>query len=463
MSAILCAGLLSGVTVPTAVARSGASVTVPRIYVAHVRVHINTTSDWTTFTMSPGFVTASRLSDRHGSGTWQAQTNALVLSGGSLTGRKSVTEDLLYENLTTDPRMHFVVQKGDPGAVHVTISSVVGGTAKVVHRLNLGRSPAAGVGDTKRGRVSRVAFMGATPSALPRVDRRKLVLAFYYPWYSSYHKPKMADHPRDPRNPYSLAGEESMTAQAAAHGIDGFISTWAGKRADGRTFRLALHAAEDHHQLITGYLESVMATQRLLSGQKAELGWLVQLLHYSNSKSFLKAPDGVPVVFVYRMDEFTPGAWQLMLAKLQSQYHLQVHLVGDDESATYLPYEWGIHSYGATGSARNLRNYSIGSGLLTKAVAALHAHAAKKLYAATVSPGYDDRRLRGGAHPVIRRHHGRRYAQTWRAALAGQPDWVLISSWNEWFEGTAIEPSKKYGGRALKQTRHQSRAWKRSS
>ena len=40
----------------------------------------------------------------------------------------------------------------------------------------------------------------------------------------------------------------------------------------------------------------------------------------------------------------------------------------------------------------------------------------------------------------------------WRAAIAAVPDWVLLTSWNEWHEGSEIEPSVEYGSRILDET-----------
>ncbi|MFN3422855.1 MAG: hypothetical protein ACK40X_14170 [Armatimonadota bacterium] len=40
----------------------------------------------------------------------------------------------------------------------------------------------------------------------------------------------------------------------------------------------------------------------------------------------------------------------------------------------------------------------------------------------------------------------------WEAAIEANPDWVLITSWNEWHEGSEIEPSVENGDRELKTT-----------
>ena len=39
---------------------------------------------------------------------------------------------------------------------------------------------------------------------------------------------------------------------------------------------------------------------------------------------------------------------------------------------------------------------------------------------------------------------GKYYRVRWEDALEQQPDWIVITSWNEWAEGTEIEPSKEY-------------------
>jgi hypothetical protein len=54
---------------------------------------------------------------------------------------------------------------------------------------------------------------------------------------------------------------------------------------------------------------------------------------------------------------------------------------------------------------------------------------------------------------VSRGANGERYQLTWDAALANDPDWVLVTSWNEWYEGTVVQPSVRAGDLALLQTK----------
>src|SRR3974377_2407396 len=72
--------------------------------------------------------------------------------------------------------------------------------------------------------------------------------------------------------------------------------------------------------------------------------------------------------------------------------------------------------------------------------------AADKPWGATVMPGYDDTRLgRGSAAFVRARDNGSFYRSTWEGALRTQPAMVSITSFNEWPEGTQIEPGVAYG------------------
>jgi hypothetical protein len=84
-----------------------------------------------------------------------------------------------------------------------------------------------------------------------------------------------------------------------------------------------------------------------------------------------------------------------------------------------------------------------------------------KLWVGTVMPGWNDLNsaqahcidLRIGSDPFARdRADGTYYAQTWEAILPTQPDFVVLHSFNEWTEGTYIEPSTLFGDLYLQLT-----------
>jgi hypothetical protein len=72
----------------------------------------------------------------------------------------------------------------------------------------------------------------------------------------------------------------------------------------------------------------------------------------------------------------------------------------------------------------------------------------------TVMPSYDDRHVRkknGFTIPLVG-PRGSTYDLTWRFALDLSPDMVIVSTWNEFFEGSAIEPTVEHGDLLQKRT-----------
>jgi len=69
-----------------------------------------------------------------------------------------------------------------------------------------------------------------------------------------------------------------------------------------------------------------------------------------------------------------------------------------------------------------------------------------------VIPGYIDRHL-GREHPMEHpRRDGRMYHDQWQRALAERPELIIVYSWNEHFEQTAIEPTDAWGDRYVRWT-----------
>lgn len=66
----------------------------------------------------------------------------------------------------------------------------------------------------------------------------------------------------------------------------------------------------------------------------------------------------------------------------------------------------------------------------------------------TVMPGYDDTRLRGKDRATLDRQDGAFYRKFWEMSspyvTADQP-FLLITTFNEWHEGTELEPSREFG------------------
>jgi F5/8 type C domain/Glycosyl hydrolase family 99 len=68
------------------------------------------------------------------------------------------------------------------------------------------------------------------------------------------------------------------------------------------------------------------------------------------------------------------------------------------------------------------------------------------VWSPSVAPGYiDDRAVPGNTTPTVGRADGAMYDQQWGNALdptkGGVPTWVSVTSFNEWHEGSTIEPA----------------------
>jgi len=69
-----------------------------------------------------------------------------------------------------------------------------------------------------------------------------------------------------------------------------------------------------------------------------------------------------------------------------------------------------------------------------------------------VIPGYTDAALGRAQSMVHERNNGQMYREQWQHALALHPEVILVYSWNEYFERTAIEPTDAWGDQYLRMT-----------
>lgn len=64
------------------------------------------------------------------------------------------------------------------------------------------------------------------------------------------------------------------------------------------------------------------------------------------------------------------------------------------------------------------------------------------LFVPCVSPGFDVRRhFKGSSAHLKRRKNGKTYDESWEHAIVADPEFIAVLSFNEWHEGTQIEPA----------------------
>jgi hypothetical protein len=61
---------------------------------------------------------------------------------------------------------------------------------------------------------------------------------------------------------------------------------------------------------------------------------------------------------------------------------------------------------------------------------------------------------------VLDRSNGSVYDEQWGRPIDAGADWVIVTSWNEWWENTEIEPGERYGTTYLERTRAWADAFK---
>ncbi len=283
-----------------------------------------------------------------------------------------------------------------------------------------------------------------------------LVLAFYYLWWGdnwfSKDRPVVTHQPQ--LGFYSSSDEKVLArhiAMAKKAGIDGFICSWWGKGGytDQNLLRLARQCEESGFKF-TILLEEVKHTADL----REQLDYILSV--YTKSEAFLKYQDR-PVIFIYSrildsipLDSLRSVVKDYDLAAINYGYAPSAlngffgfyeYLPPCDFSVAALPHDVSVIR----------QRYLLASAI---------ARRKQKIVALPVMPGFDDRALRKGVN-FLEREEGEYYSRVWEAVLESEPDWVLITSFNEWFEGTEIEPSKEYGDFYLRLTRFYSQLFKK--
>jgi glycoprotein endo-alpha-1,2-mannosidase len=288
------------------------------------------------------------------------------------------------------------------------------------------------------------------------------VLAFYYTWYgnpdvsgrwvhwenvdtekkqiaSSTNYPTLGAY--DSNDP---AVVERHCRWAKEAGLDGFIATWwrPGDYHDKALPRL-LDTAQKHGLEVTVYYELVPKPG---DPQSAIDDWLYLLNKYGSHPAWLKV-EGKPVLFVYSraMGQLSMPQWAHVIQEVNRRYLKGVFTVADQLSRSAARIFDGTHTYNTCGSLEKQpvsRIEAIVNDLFTTPIEDCDQY--RRVSCVTVIPGYDDTKIR---KPGIdtERFNGESYKRQWEATLKLNPDWVLITSFNEWHEGSEMEPSIEHG------------------
>ncbi|MFC2023787.1 endo-1,3-alpha-glucanase family glycosylhydrolase [Chloroflexota bacterium] len=290
--------------------------------------------------------------------------------------------------------------------------------------------------------------LGQPPSA--HADGERLVLAFYYPWFdaNTWNSGTVPDIPASPYNSDDPGVMARQIAQAQGAGIDAFVLNWWGvKNRTEKNLKALLDVAG-------GKGFRVSAVFDLNSPVMGDVGSYAENLRHLHSvhaahPAYLRY-QGRPVVFFYNVSRLSAATWQSL--RDQSDPGRAAIWIAEGTDLNYQSVFDGHHLYSVTWPNKIAPTQTLpkwGNRVLDYN----QVHDSAKLWVATVMPGYDDRKVRPKSGFARSRDGGDYYRQCWQAAISSRPDWVIINSFNEWPEGSYIEPSQAYGDLFLGLTR----------
>jgi glycoprotein endo-alpha-1,2-mannosidase len=229
-------------------------------------------------------------------------------------------------------------------------------------------------------------------------------------------------------------------------GIGVVILSWWGQGSfeDNRVWDL-LDAADDYGLRVSFYVEPYRRgykSERNANGTRSpftardDVKYIMDL--YGCHRA-LHRIDGRPVFFFFAAREYMAGSqenWKLVWDEVHLNARYNPIVIAHDINlrSRISPGGWdGGHAYGIQEALSQNANW--------KNLAKQYLEA-KKLFFFTVSPGYDKTRMSPGTDPIVSRRNGKLYRDMWKKAIRSRltSSRVLITSFNEWHEGTSIEP-----------------------
>ncbi len=277
----------------------------------------------------------------------------------------------------------------------------------------------------------------ATAQAAPRVS------IFYYPWYGTpavdggwthWYVPgtatlDLASNYFPARGLYSSSDPRVLRAQMleiAGAGVREIVSSWWGWGSP-EDLRLpgVLRAAHAAGLSVAVHLEPYPG--RTIQTVEADI------LHLNTL--------GITRFYVYRPFDISEADWVELRERLPG-FHLfaQTALVGHAAHAGFDGvYTYDVLLWGAESFPRLCKQ----------------AHKVDLLCLPSVGPGYEAERATGDLR-IKSRRDGATYDGMWRSAIRSGADGVTITSYNEWHEGTQIEPARARPGGAAAATTFES-------
>ncbi|MFP4395520.1 MAG: endo-1,3-alpha-glucanase family glycosylhydrolase [Anaerolineales bacterium] len=281
-----------------------------------------------------------------------------------------------------------------------------------------------------------------------RTQDERLVLAFYYAWFdwATWEK-SLSDQPGQPY--LSAAAIDRHVQEAKRAGIDALVLAWYGPSTENNptetNFRALLDEARRYSTQAAvsvdlgspNFLQTTVVVQNALKSLRDQ---------HTKHAAYLRV-DGRPVVFFWRQENFSVNSWKAIRNEVDPNH--QMIWIAEGANLEYLAVFDGLYLYSVAWSDQP---NSILARWGNEVRAWNQANGVFRYWVATVMPGYNDL-VTGRSDAFVRPRDGGNYYRTcWEGAMRSEADWVVITSFNEWLEGTHIEPSVNYGDTYLNLT-----------
>ncbi|HYF95297.1 MAG TPA: glycoside hydrolase family 99 protein [Symbiobacteriaceae bacterium] len=291
------------------------------------------------------------------------------------------------------------------------------------------------------------------PDPAPGAETR--VQIFYYPWYGTPdrepgwihwtqngHTPPgdIGAHYYPQLGPYSssdphVLDQHMIWLKQARVGV--LVTSWwgPGSREDAMT-PAVLDAAAEHGLKVAFHLETYRG--RTAESVKRDIQYIYG--HYGGHPAFFRTarpthwgPSPAPrgVFYVFESLHVPDADWKGMLDSLRNTSDDAI-VLGQTSDVTRLDtcHFDGLYTYDALG---------YDGSTFPKLQAAITAKNA--IFAPSIGPGYIDIRAVAGSTRNKPRADGATYDRMWQSVAEAAAEWVSITSFNEWHEGSQIEPA----------------------
>ncbi|GAA2516180.1 hypothetical protein GCM10010423_04570 [Streptomyces levis] len=286
--------------------------------------------------------------------------------------------------------------------------------------------------------------LGTRPTAGALSDDVHL---FYYPWYGSpavngswRHWQQGGHTPPDglgadfypALGPYDSGDFDGAVARhmewIARSGAGVIVYSWWGRGSyEDRLARGVLDAARERGIEVAWHLEPYAG--RTGASTAADIAYLTST--YGSHPAFHRAADHAGKGVFYVFQSLDIADWTAL-----DQVTGTSIVLAQTTDTTRIAHFSGMYTYDGIAGATAPGWKQAGD----------HARAHGLVWAPSVAPGYiDDRAVPGNATPTVERADGAAYDRQWSNALdpavGGSPTWVSVTSFNEWHEGSSIEPA----------------------